>query len=84
MLAKHVPDAQVTLAGPNEAAGEMPKDAPYRYVRWHTSNVLGLVRDHDIIISSGFPPHLAAFWRPIGLPGKSHLRAPKPKRAARS
>jgi len=62
VLAKHVPGVQVTLAGPNDAAGEMPSDARYRYIRWHTSNVLGLVRDHDIIISSGFPPHLAAFF----------------------
>ncbi|MCE7927852.1 MAG: glycosyltransferase [Chloroflexi bacterium CFX7] len=62
VLAKHVPGARVTLAGPNDAAGALPRDLPYRYVHWTIGNALGLVREHDIIISSGMPPHVAAFF----------------------
>ena len=61
VLARNVPGAQVTLAGPN-ADMVMPKDVPYRTIRWHVRNVLGLVARHDIIISSGMPPHVAIFF----------------------
>ena len=61
VLARHIPDASVTLAGPN-ADVVIPKDAPYRYIRWSARNVLRLVHEHDIIISSGLPPHVAAFF----------------------
>jgi glycosyltransferase involved in cell wall biosynthesis len=61
VLARHVPGATVTLAGPN-ADVVLPAGAPYTYVRWHIRNVLPLVRRHDIIISSGLPPHVAAFF----------------------
>lgn len=61
VLAEHVPGARITLAGPN-ADVVLPKDAGYTYVRWHVRNVLQLVARHDIIISSGLPPHLAAFF----------------------
>lgn len=61
VLAEHVPGAQVTLAGQNVDA-EIPADAPYRYVHWSARNVLPLIAKHDIIISSGMPPHAAAFF----------------------
>ncbi|MEO9255927.1 MAG: glycosyltransferase [Tepidiformaceae bacterium] len=61
VLAKHVPGAQVTLAGPNDD-GAPPEGAPYRYVHWTARNVMRLVHEHDIIISSGLPPHVAAFF----------------------
>jgi len=61
VLAQHVPGARVTLAGPN-AGIESPADAPYTTLRWSARNVLQLVGRHDIIISSGLPPHVAAFF----------------------
>jgi len=60
VLAKHVPGARVTLAGPNDPAP--PPDGSYHAVRWHTRNVLQLVAQHDIIVSSGLPPHVALFF----------------------
>jgi len=61
VLAKHVPGARVTLAGPNEDI-ESPAGAPYTSLRWSVRNVMQLVARHDIIISSGLPPHVAAFY----------------------
>jgi glycosyltransferase involved in cell wall biosynthesis len=61
VLAKHVPRARVTLAGPNEGISS-PANAPYETVSWNARKLLGLVNRHDIIISSGFPPHVAAFF----------------------
>jgi glycosyltransferase involved in cell wall biosynthesis len=61
VLARHLPGARVTLAGPN-ADLRQPEDGHYRVVRWSARNVLKLVNDHDIIISSGMPPHVAPFF----------------------
>lgn len=61
VLANHVPGAQVTLAGPNDDVVP-PEGAPYRYIHWTARNVMRLVHEHDIIISSGLPPHVAAFF----------------------
>lgn len=61
VLARRVPGARVTLAGPNEDVVP-PAGAPYDYVRWSARNVLQLIARHDIIISSGFPPHVAALF----------------------
>ncbi|HXU25045.1 MAG TPA: hypothetical protein VN697_13535, partial [Tepidiformaceae bacterium] len=49
VLAKHVPGARVTLAGPNEDI-ESPAGAPYTSLRWSVRNVMQLVARHDIII----------------------------------
>lgn len=61
VLANHVRGSKVTLAGPNEDIEPVP-GAPYRTVRWSARNVVPLVAQHDIIISSGLPPHVAAFY----------------------
>lgn len=61
VLATQIPGAQVTLAGPNPDV-PTPEGAPFRIVRWTGRNVLGLVRKHDIIISSGLPPQVAVFF----------------------
>ncbi len=61
VLAKHIPEASITLAGPNEGF-ELPPDAPYTYVRHHIRNVLQLVARHDIVISGGLPPHVALMF----------------------
>jgi glycosyltransferase involved in cell wall biosynthesis len=61
VLAKHVPGATITLAGPNEGV-ELPSHAPYAYVRWHARNVLQLIWRHDIVVSGGLPPHAAALF----------------------
>jgi glycosyltransferase involved in cell wall biosynthesis len=61
VLARHVPGASVTLAGPN-ANFQQPEDGSYVVRRWSARNVLKLVAEHDIIISSGLPPHVAAFF----------------------
>jgi len=61
VLAEQVPGARVTLAGLNPDP-VMPKGLPFRSIHWSARNVLGLVKDHDIIISSGMPPHVAAFF----------------------
>jgi len=61
VLAEHVPGAQVTLAGQNaDASG--PPGAPYRVVAWTSKNIVRLVADHDIIVSSGLPPQIAPFF----------------------
>jgi glycosyltransferase involved in cell wall biosynthesis len=61
VLAEQVPGASVTLAGLN-ADPVMPEGLPFRSVQWTTRNVLGLVKDHDIIISGGMPPHIFPFF----------------------
>lgn len=61
VLARHVPGAHVTLAGPNVVTG-VPTDLPYTITRWSARNVIQLVARHDIVISSGFPPHIALLW----------------------
>lgn len=61
VLAKHVPGASVTLAGPNENIPQ-PEDGSYTTTRWSARNVLQLVARHDVIISSMLPPHVAAFY----------------------
>ncbi|MCK9518726.1 MAG: hypothetical protein M0R74_06850, partial [Dehalococcoidia bacterium] len=60
VLSRHLPDAQVTLAG-TDIRGADPT-LPYRVVRWRARNVLQLVNGHDIIVSSGLPPHVAPHW----------------------
>ena len=61
VLARHVPGARVSLAGPNEIIPQ-PEDGSYRTTRWSARNVLQLVARHDVIISSMLPPHVAAFY----------------------
>ena len=61
VLATHVPGAKVTLAGPNEGVDLQP-GTPYDYVRWSPRTVVQLVARHDIVISSGFPPHVALLF----------------------
>ncbi|MGE5595338.1 MAG: glycosyltransferase family 4 protein [Hyphomicrobiales bacterium] len=61
VLSRHVPGARVTLAGPNDVTGVAP-GLPYRVVRWNARNIIPLVERHDIIISSGLPPHVALQW----------------------
>ncbi len=61
VLAEQIPGAQVTLGGPNTEF-EQPDDGAYRVLRWSNRNLLQLVATHDIIISSGLPPHVAAFF----------------------
>src|SRR5688572_26660950 len=61
VLAKHVPGATVTLAGPNVDIGRA-EDMPYTLVHWHARNVLQLIARHDIIVSGGLPPHVALLF----------------------
>ena len=61
VLARHVPGARVTLAGPNEGIPQ-PEDGAYSTTRWSARNIIQLVAKHDIIISSMLPPHVAAFY----------------------
>jgi glycosyltransferase involved in cell wall biosynthesis len=61
VLAKHLPGATVTLAGPNVDIGRA-EDMPYTLVHWHARNVLQLIARHDIIVSGGLPPHVAAMF----------------------
>lgn len=61
VLSRHVEGAQVTLAGPNEVIDHDP-GRPYRVVHWTARNVLQLIHTHDIVISSGIPPHAALHW----------------------
>jgi len=61
VLAEHVPGARVTLGAPNHDF-EQPADGAYQVVRWSARNLFALVARHDIVISSGLPPHLAAFY----------------------
>ncbi len=61
VVAKHVPGARVTLAGPN-ADAEFPADAPFEYTSFHRRTVLPLIARHDIIVTGGMPPHSALLW----------------------
>lgn len=61
VLARCVPGATVTLAGPN-AVTDIPPGLPYTLIRWSLRNVMQLVARHDIVISSGIPPHIALLW----------------------
>lgn len=61
VLAKHLPEATVTLAGPNEGVTVEP-GTPYTYVRWHVRNVLQLIARHDIVVSGGLPPYVAMLF----------------------
>jgi len=61
VLSRHVEGAQVTLAGPNEVADADPS-LPYRVIRWSARNLIQLIHQHDIVISSGIPPHAAVQW----------------------
>ena len=61
VLAEHVPGAKVTLAGVN-LDFEQPDDHAYVVTRWSARNILQLVAQHDIIISSMLPPHVAGFF----------------------
>ncbi len=61
VLAEQIPRARVTLAGQNEDASG-PREAPYRVVSWNARNVVRLVAEHDIVISSGLPPHILPFF----------------------
>jgi glycosyltransferase involved in cell wall biosynthesis len=58
VLAKALPEAQVTLAVPN--ATDQPEDIPgVEVVTYRNLTALGLISRHDIIITSGFSPHFA-------------------------
>jgi len=61
VLAEHVPGARVTLGAPNHDF-EQPADGAFEVVRWSARNLFALVARHDVVISSGLPPHLAAFF----------------------
>jgi len=56
VLAKALPDAQVTLGVPNPA--DQPGEIPgVRVVGYGLTSALPLISEHDIIITSGFSPH---------------------------
>ena len=61
VLAEMVPGAKVTLGGTN-LDFEQPEDGAYTVTRWSARNILQLVWQHDIIISSMLPPHVAPFF----------------------
>lgn len=61
VLAKALPEAQVTLAMPNST--DQPQDIPgVRVVAYRTLSALTLISQHDIIITSGFSPHFALLF----------------------
>ncbi len=61
VLAKALPDAQVTLGVPNPT--DQPEHLPgVRVVRYGPLSSMRLVSQHDIIITSGFSPHLAPLF----------------------
>ena len=58
VLAKNLPDAQVTLGVPNPA--DQPEDIPgVRVVAYSALSAVPLISQHDIIITSGFSPHFS-------------------------
>jgi glycosyltransferase involved in cell wall biosynthesis len=62
VLAKALPDAQVTLGVPN--AADQPEEIPgVRVVTYRSLSALRLISQHDIIITSGFSPHFALLFR---------------------
>jgi glycosyltransferase involved in cell wall biosynthesis len=62
VLAKALPDAQVTLAVPNR--DDQPQETPgVRVVPYGAVSALSLVAQHDIIITSGLMPHFALVFR---------------------
>ncbi|MCH7698469.1 MAG: glycosyltransferase [Chloroflexi bacterium] len=61
VLAKELPDAQITLAVTNKE--DQPKIAGVKVVRYGAFRVLRLIAQNDIIISSAFMPHFAFFFR---------------------
>ncbi len=61
VLAKALPDAQVTLAVPNRE--DQPQRTPgVRVVPYGAVPALSLVAQHDIIITSAFSPHFAVLF----------------------
>jgi glycosyltransferase involved in cell wall biosynthesis len=62
VLAKSVPDAQVTLAVPNRQ-DQPQEEAGVRIVPYRAATSLSLIAQHDIIITSGLMPHFALFFR---------------------
>ena len=56
VLARHVPDAEVTLAVPN--VNDQPEAMPgVRVVHYTVASTTRLVAGHDIVITSGLMPH---------------------------
>lgn len=61
VLAKALPQAQVTLGVPNSS--DQPDDIPgVRVVPYGLVSALRLISQHDIIITSGFSPHHALLF----------------------
>ena len=61
VLARHLPEAEVTMAIPATFAGDF-SDLPYNVVPYGRYASVGEMRHHDIIISNGFPPHSVAMF----------------------
>jgi glycosyltransferase involved in cell wall biosynthesis len=62
VLAKNVPDAQVTLAVPNKT--NKPRDLPgVRVVTYRTLSAMRLIAQNDIIITSAFMPNFLPFFK---------------------
>lgn len=62
VLARALPDAQVTLAVPNEH--DQPAPIPgVKITTYGSMYSLPLVASHDIIITSGFSPHFSLLFR---------------------
>jgi len=62
VLARALPEAQVTLAVPNQE--DQPEETPgVRVVQHGTLSTLSLIAQHDIIISSGLLPQFTFFFR---------------------
>ena len=59
VLAKALPDAEVTLAITNSE--DQPKIPGVKVVQYGAFRVLGLIAQNDIIVSSAFMPHFALF-----------------------
>lgn len=61
VLARALPQAQVTLGVPNPA--DQPEDiSGVKVVAYRNLTALGLISQHDIIITSGFSPHFALLF----------------------
>lgn len=61
VLARHLPDAEVTMAIPATSAGDY-SHLPYNVVAYGRYASFGEMRHHDIIISNGFPPQAVAMF----------------------
>lgn len=62
VLARHLPDDEVTLAVPSRSSETPTEELPYRVVAYGAFASVAEMRHHDIIISNGFPPQSAALF----------------------